>query len=90
MRKEIVVAGEAFEVYYRDIIECIRSLLGDPEFAPLLLLVPEQHYTDGSKTEQVYFDMNTGKWWWATQVRAVCVSSSHERSNTRTGSTREE
>ncbi|EIW63618.1 uncharacterized protein TRAVEDRAFT_114206 [Trametes versicolor FP-101664 SS1] len=67
VREEIVVAGEAFEVYFRDILECIRALLGDPEFAPLLLLVPEQHYTDGTKTMQVYFDMNTGKWWWATQ-----------------------
>ncbi|KAI0819424.1 hypothetical protein BC628DRAFT_1332819 [Trametes gibbosa] len=66
-RKEIMVAGESFEVYFRDILECIRSLLGDPEFAPLLLLVPEQHYTDESKSARVYFNMNTGKWWWTTQ-----------------------
>ncbi|KAI0759461.1 hypothetical protein BD413DRAFT_722365 [Trametes elegans] len=66
-REEIEVAGELFEVYVRDIIECVRSLLGDPEFAPLLLLVPEKHFTDESKTVQVFFDMNTGKWWWATQ-----------------------
>ncbi|KAI1782434.1 hypothetical protein LXA43DRAFT_905807 [Ganoderma leucocontextum] len=66
-REEIVVAGEAFEVFFRNILECIRALYGDPEFAPLLLLVPEKHYTDSSKTDRVYFDMNTGKWWWATQ-----------------------
>ena len=67
-REEIVVAGEAFEVFFRDILECIRALYGDPEFAPLLLLVPEKHYTDSTKKERAYFDMNTGKWWWATQV----------------------
>ena len=67
-RHEIVVAGEAFEVFYRDILECIEALFGDPEFAPLLLLVPERHYTDADHTVRVYFDMNTGKWWWATQV----------------------
>lgn len=68
-REEIVVAGEAFEVFFRNILECIRALYGDPEFAPLLLLVPEKHYTDATKKERVYFDMHTGKWWWATQVR---------------------
>ncbi|KAI1781898.1 hypothetical protein LXA43DRAFT_907374 [Ganoderma leucocontextum] len=66
-REEIVVGGEAFEVFFRNILECIRALYGDPEFAPLLLLVPEKHYTDSSKKDRVYFDMNTGKWWWATQ-----------------------
>ena len=72
-REEIVVAGEAFEVFFRDILECIRALYGDPEFAPLLLLVPEKHYTDSTKKERAYFDMNTGKWWWATQVRCSHV-----------------
>ncbi len=65
---EILVAGEAVEGYFRDILECIRSLYGDPEFAPLLLLVPEKHYTNKTCNTRVYFDMNTGKWWWATQV----------------------
>ena len=67
-REEIVVGGEAFEVYSRDVLECVEALFGDPEFAPLLLLVPERHYTDADRTVRVYFDMNTGKWWWATQV----------------------
>ncbi|KAI8994099.1 hypothetical protein BD414DRAFT_513707 [Trametes punicea] len=63
-RHEIIVAGESFEVYFRDILECIRSLYGDPEFAPLLLLEPEKHFTDEEEKTRVYFDMNTGKWWW--------------------------
>lgn len=74
-RYEILVAGEAFEVYFRDILECIRSLYGDPEFAPLLLLVPEKHYTDNTCEVRVYFDMNTGKWWWATQVSPSHISA---------------
>ncbi|TBU36604.1 hypothetical protein BD309DRAFT_995537 [Dichomitus squalens] len=64
---EIIVAGEAFEVFYRDILACIQTLFGDPAFAPILLLRPERHYTDEDQTVRVYFDMNTGKWWWATQ-----------------------
>ncbi|PIL28221.1 hypothetical protein GSI_09633 [Ganoderma sinense ZZ0214-1] len=66
-REEIVVAGEPFEVFFRNILECIRALYGDLEFTPLLLLVPEKHYTDATKNERVYFDMHIGKWWWATQ-----------------------
>lgn len=63
-----MVAGEAFEVYYQNIIQCIHALYGDPEFTPFLLLIPERHYTDASMSTRVYFDMNTGKWWWAMQV----------------------
>ena len=70
---EIVVTGEAFEVFYCDVIDCVKALFGDPEFAPLLLLAPERHYADADETVQVYFDMHTGKWWWATQVRVSIV-----------------
>ncbi|KAI0746222.1 hypothetical protein C8Q80DRAFT_1105448 [Daedaleopsis nitida] len=68
-RHEIVIAGEAFETYFRNILECVEALFGDPDFAPMLLLVPERHYTDADMTERVYFDMNTGKWWWTTQIQ---------------------
>ena len=71
VRREVVVENEAFEVFYRDVLECIEALFGDPEFAPILLLVPERHYSDADHTVRVYFDMHTGKWWWATQV---CLS----------------
>ncbi|KAI1783665.1 hypothetical protein LXA43DRAFT_977019 [Ganoderma leucocontextum] len=66
-REELVVAGEPQEVFFRDILQCVEALWGDPEFAPILLLVPERHYADADHTVRVYFDMNTGKWWWATQ-----------------------
>ncbi|KAH9857831.1 hypothetical protein C2E23DRAFT_720065 [Lenzites betulinus] len=66
-RHEIVVAGEAFEVYYHDVLACARALFGDPEFTKELLLVPERHYTDADQKVRVYFDMNTGQWWWSVQ-----------------------
>ncbi|CDO68115.1 hypothetical protein BN946_scf185044.g23 [Trametes cinnabarina] len=67
IRREIVVAGEAFEVFYRDIIACVRALFGDPEFAGVLVFTPERHYADADRTVRVFFDMHTGKWWWAQQ-----------------------
>ncbi|KAG2131435.1 uncharacterized protein EDB93DRAFT_1323215 [Suillus bovinus] len=62
-----VVAGKAFDVYYHDVIECVRSLYSDPDFARYLAFVPEQHYADEDKTVWLFHDMHTGKWWWDTQ-----------------------
>ena len=67
-REEIVVAGESFDIYYRDVLECIRSLYSNPEFAPYLVFAPERHYTDADCTHRIYHEMHTGKWWWNTQV----------------------
>ncbi|KAJ3017247.1 hypothetical protein NUW54_g631 [Trametes sanguinea] len=41
-REDVIVADEAFDVYFRDIIECIRALFGDAEFAQHLVFAPEQ------------------------------------------------
>ncbi|KAH8102731.1 hypothetical protein BXZ70DRAFT_890478 [Cristinia sonorae] len=65
--KEILVAGEVFDVYYRDPLECIKALIGDPNFATDLVWTPERHYADPDKTIRVYHEMYTGKWWWNKQ-----------------------
>lgn len=67
-REQIVVAGEAFDVFYRDVIECVKALYGDPDFADFLVFAPERHYADKEQTVRLYHDMHTGKWWWDTQV----------------------
>ncbi|KAG1838687.1 hypothetical protein F4604DRAFT_1885397 [Suillus subluteus] len=66
-REQIVIANEAFDVYYRDIIECIRSLFSDPNFADFLVFAPERHYANEDETVQLYHEMHTGKWWWNSQ-----------------------
>ncbi|THH15756.1 hypothetical protein EUX98_g9415, partial [Antrodiella citrinella] len=65
--KEVLVAGEVFDVYYRDALECVKALYGDPNFAADLVYTPEQHYADADQTVRMYHDMHTGKWWWDTQ-----------------------
>jgi Plavaka transposase len=67
-RREIVIGGESVEMYSRDIVECIKSLWANPEFASLLAVEPERHYSDADHTVRVFHEMNTAKWWWATQV----------------------
>ncbi|KAI0729649.1 hypothetical protein C8Q72DRAFT_912150 [Fomitopsis betulina] len=64
---DIEVARETFEVFARNILLCLEAFWCDAEFAPLLVFAPEKHYTDANKTVWVYFNLHTGKWWWATQ-----------------------
>ncbi|KAJ6450612.1 hypothetical protein C8R45DRAFT_1057188 [Mycena sanguinolenta] len=66
-KSEVVVDGQSFPLYSRDILECVRALYGDSDFAPYLFVAPEQHYMDKDKTIRMYHNMHTGKWWWATQ-----------------------
>ncbi|KAG2131135.1 hypothetical protein BD769DRAFT_1355430 [Suillus cothurnatus] len=68
-REQIIVAGEAFDIYHRDVLECIKALYGDPDFADYLVFAPERHYTDDDETVRLYSDMHTGKWWWNTQKK---------------------
>ncbi len=65
-----MIVKVAFEVYFCHILECVNTLFGDPEFAPILLLVPKHHYANANHTIHVYFDINVGRW--ATQVSTCC------------------
>lgn len=70
-REEVVLGGEVFEMFYRDVLECTRALFSDPEFADDLVFAPERHYADADQTIRVYSEMNTGAWWWDRQV-CIC------------------
>jgi hypothetical protein len=68
-RKDLVIGDERLEFYWRDILECIRSLYGDPKFAQDLAFVPERHYTCHVRKSRIYNEMYMGDWWWSIQVR---------------------
>jgi hypothetical protein len=68
---QIVVANEAFDVYYHDIIECIKALFSDPNFADFLVFTPECHYADKDEMVHLYYEMHTRKWWWNSQVGII-------------------
>lgn len=67
-RDEVIIGGEVCEVFFRDVIECIRALYSDPEFAKYMVFAPEKHFTDEEKETRMYHDMHTGRWWWGTQA----------------------
>lgn len=53
-------------IYYRNILNVLRFLLGHGLFKKNLHYAPEQHFTlDG--TLRIYNKMHTGKWWWSQQ-----------------------
>ncbi|KAH9058056.1 hypothetical protein EDB87DRAFT_1675459 [Lactarius vividus] len=62
------VGGEHLHFYHRDIILCIQTLFGNPEFAQDLVFAPERHYADAERTCRVYSEMHTGDWWWSVQT----------------------
>jgi Plavaka transposase len=62
------LGGEHLEFYCRDVLECIQSLYGDPQFAQDLVFAPERYYSDHTRTSRIYNEMHTGDWWWSVQV----------------------
>ena len=70
---ELVIGNERLEFYSRDVIQCIRSLYGDPSFAQELTFVLERHYTSRERMCQVYNEMYMGDWWWSVQVCVLDV-----------------
>ncbi|KAJ6495119.1 hypothetical protein C8R45DRAFT_927065 [Mycena sanguinolenta] len=56
-KSEVVVDGQSFPLYSRDILECVRALYGDSDFAPYLFVAPERHYMDKDKTIRMYHNM---------------------------------
>jgi hypothetical protein len=71
--KKLTVNGDPLEFYSRDVIESIRCLYGDPQFAQQLAFAPERHYTSHERTTRVYSEMYTGDWWWKVQVSHTLI-----------------
>ena len=67
----ICLGGESFDFHFQEVIPCIRTLFGDPNFARRLALVPECHYLNEDHTKRVFKEMHTRKWWWSVQVRPI-------------------
>lgn len=69
-REEVTVDGENFEIFHRNILDCIAEIYGRHDLTPHLKFKPERHYADADMTIRIYGDMHTGKWWWGVQVSA--------------------
>jgi hypothetical protein len=56
------------ELWHRDPVDCIEELIGNPAFQHHLDYAPHRVFRDRIGKNQEYSEMNTGTWWWETQV----------------------
>ena len=75
--EEVIIAGQKYEFYHRDIIQCFCSLYSNPELAPFLVHAPEKQYTTPAMDTRMYSEMHTGKWWWKLQVCQIICYEIH-------------
>ncbi|KAH9914312.1 uncharacterized protein B0H18DRAFT_1125649 [Fomitopsis serialis] len=59
--------NEKHLLQFRDIIQAIRTLLGNPEHADHIVYRPRRIFSDASRTHRLYNEMWTGRWWHAVQ-----------------------
>lgn len=55
-------------IQYRDPLDAIRSLLGNPSHASHIVYRPSRIFTDSQRKDRIYSEMWTGKWWSSVQV----------------------
>ncbi|KAF8499406.1 hypothetical protein JB92DRAFT_3099295 [Gautieria morchelliformis] len=59
---------EELDIWCRDPVECVRELLGNPDFRDAMKYVPERLFSDESEEEEIINEMWTAQWWWDTQT----------------------
>lgn len=79
MREEVKLTGdlndgegrpmeETLELWYRDPVECIRELIGNPMFQEVMRYAPERVFRDRQGRVRQIDEMWTADWWWKIQV----------------------
>jgi len=65
---------ENVELWRRDPVDCIKSLLGNCALRDYLAYAPERVYADYAGKVRKYSQMWTADWWWDTQVSSLTHS----------------
>jgi hypothetical protein len=60
--------------YWRDALDVIEYIFGNPVFAPYMQYDPQRLWTDISRTERIYSEYMTGDFAWQSQVKLLIVS----------------
>ncbi|KAJ7693514.1 hypothetical protein B0H14DRAFT_3100718 [Mycena olivaceomarginata] len=60
---------ETVELWFRDPVECVAELIGNPMFKDAMRYAPEKLFTDEAGTDEVVNEMWTAQWWWEIQKR---------------------
>ncbi|KAF8582511.1 hypothetical protein K439DRAFT_1618211 [Ramaria rubella] len=67
----ICLAGthETFHLYHCNVMECIHELWRRPLLCVNQMYAPQKHFTDNRDCDQLRNELNTGEWWWKTQLK---------------------
>ncbi|KAF8883572.1 hypothetical protein BD779DRAFT_1612257 [Infundibulicybe gibba] len=60
---------EDLELWYRNPIDCVKELIGNPAFKDYISYTPERVFTSHNGEDRILDEMWTGDWWWDTQCK---------------------
>ncbi|KAJ7882418.1 hypothetical protein B0H14DRAFT_3082501 [Mycena olivaceomarginata] len=62
---------EVAELWFRDPIECVKELIGNPAFTHVIDYAPSQLYDhpSGRTGSEIVNEMSSARWWWKIQER---------------------
>ncbi|KAJ6608811.1 hypothetical protein B0H10DRAFT_2226532 [Mycena sp. CBHHK59/15] len=82
---------ETAELWFRDPVECVKELIGNPAFKAVMDYAPTRLFVDADGKEELISEMSSASWWWKMQTRLpdgstcapIILSSDKTRLNTR-------
>ena len=60
--------GEELDLWYRNPVQCIQELIGNPAFEDNMVFELAQFFTDEECTNRLIDEAWTANWWWKAQV----------------------
>lgn len=60
--------SERLDLWWRDPVECVAELIGNPAFKDAMRYAPQKLYADKEGEVEVIDEMWTASWWWEIQV----------------------
>lgn len=70
------VTREPMFLFYRDALDCVEYLLGNPLFSDCIDFCPVRLYRDAEQTIRIYTEWVTGNAAWEMQVRMLFIHTS--------------
>ena len=62
---------EKHTIRYRNVVEAIECLWGDPALSKYMVYAPKKIFSDANQDNRIYNEMWTGSWWHVIQV-SIC------------------
>jgi hypothetical protein len=64
-----VMRTETAELWFRDPVECVKELIGNPAFKAVMDYALTRLFVDAEGNEEFISEMSSASWWWKMQVR---------------------